>query len=79
MLTDTLAYDTLAYDSIDSRPLPKWLIDQKEGLTSIQPTQMVMKEDHTLEISMAVTLIFIFLVVTILTLYVIRKQKNGTS
>jgi disulfide bond formation protein DsbB len=79
MQNDTLAYDTLAFDSIDSRPLPKWLTDQKKGLTSVQPTQMVMKKDHTLEISMAVTLLFIFLTVIILTLYIIRKQKNKAS
>jgi hypothetical protein len=38
--------DTLSYDSLDNRPLPKWLIDQKSGITTVQPEKLVMKEDH---------------------------------
>jgi heme/copper-type cytochrome/quinol oxidase subunit 2 len=68
--------DTLAYDTLDVRPLPKWLRDQKEGLTTIQPEKMVMKEDHSLKISFVVTSIFILVLVASLTFYFIRKQKN---
>ena len=76
MQPDTLAYDTLSNDSLDSRPLPKWLVDQKEGLTTIQPEKMVMKEDHSLKISFVVTAIFILVLVSILTFYFIRKHKK---
>ena len=76
MLPDTLAYDSLSRDTLDSRPLPKWLTDQKEGLTTLQPEKLEMKEDHALKISFIVTSIFILLLVASLTLYFIRKPKN---
>ena len=76
MQPDTLAYDTLSNDALDSRPLPKWLTDQKSGLTTIQPEKLVMREDHSLKISFIVTGIFIVVMVTILTFYFIRKHKK---
>jgi len=76
MQPDTLAYDTLSNDSLDSRPLPKWLIDQKSGITTIQAEELVLQEDNSLKISFVVTGIFILVIVTILTFYFIRKQKN---
>ena len=71
--------DTLSYDSLDSRPLPKWLVDQKTGVNTIQPEVLVMKEDHSLKISIAVTVIFILLVVALLTLYINRRHKKQAS
>lgn len=71
--------DTLSYDSLDSRPLPKWLIDQKSGITIIQPEELVMKEDQTLKISIVSTVIFIILLVAILTIYLNRKHKKQAS
>ena len=68
--------DTLSYDSLNSRPLPKWLIDQKSGVSTIQPEEIVMKEDHSLKISLAVTISVILLVVVFLTLFINRKQKK---
>jgi len=68
--------DTLLYDTLDSRPLPKWLIDQKSGFTAVQPEKIVMKEDNSLKISFIVTATFIILAVTILTVFVLRKKKN---
>jgi len=79
MQNDTLAYDTSAYGNLDSRPLPKWLTDQKEGLTAIQPEKIVMKEDNSLKISFTVTIIFIIFMVAFLTFYIIRKHKNKAS
>ena len=76
MQPDTLAYDTLSYDTLDSRPLPKWLIDQKSGLTTIQAEKIVMREDNSLKISFVVTAIFILVFIALLTLYFIRKHKN---
>lgn len=68
--------DTLSYDTLNNRPLPKWLIDQKTGLTTIQPQKIVMREDNSLKISFIVTAIFILLTVSILTVYFIKKHKN---
>ena len=68
--------DTLSYDTLNNRPLPKWLIDQKLGLTTIQPQKIVMREDNSLKISFIVTAIFILLVVAILTVYFLKKYKN---
>ena len=71
--------DTLSYDSLDSRPLPEWLIDQKSGISTIQPEEIVMKEDHSLTISFIVTGLFIILLVALVTLYINRKHKNQES
>ena len=71
--------DTLPYDSLNSRPLPKWLIDQKSGITTIQPEEIVMREDHSLTISFIVTGLFIILLVALITLYINRKHKNQES
>jgi len=71
--------DTLSYDSLDSRPLPEWLIDQKSGITTIQPEEIVMREDHSLTISFIVTGLFIIFLVALITLYINRKHKNQES
>jgi heme/copper-type cytochrome/quinol oxidase subunit 2 len=68
--------DSLTYDSLNNRPLPKWLTDQKSGLTIAQPKKVVMKEDKSLNLSFAITGTFILLVVAILSLYILRKHKN---
>ena len=68
--------DTLSYDSLDSRPLPEWLIDQKSGITTIQPEEIVMREDHSLTISFIVTGLFIIFLVALITLYINRKHKK---
>ncbi len=68
--------DTLIHDSVAARPLPKWLKDQKAGLNTIQPGKIVIKEDHSLSISLALTGMFILLVVAILSIYIFRKQKK---
>lgn len=71
--------DTLLYDSLASRPLPKWLIDQKSGVTGYKPEEIVMKEDHSLEISFIATGVFIILLVIFITLYINKKHKNQAS
>jgi len=71
--------DSLSYDSLDSRPLPKWLIDQKSGVNTYQPEELVMKEDRSLEISFIVTGVFIVLLAIIITLYINRKHKKQAS
>jgi len=71
--------DTLSYDTLDSRPLPKWLIDQKSGLTTVQPEKIEMREDTSLKISFIVTAIVILLTISILTVYLLRKNKDQVS
>ena len=68
--------DTLSYDSLNNRPLPKWLVDQKSELTTIQPQKIVIREDHSLKISFIATGIFILLAITILTVYFLKKQQK---
>jgi len=70
--------DSLKYDCIRSRHLPKWLIDQKEGLNTIQPQKIIMKDDKSLQVSFAFTGLFILLIISILTIYTLRKNKKNT-
>jgi len=44
--------DTIIIDSLTSRPLPKWLTDQRDGLNTLQPVKIEMKEDKSLNISL---------------------------
>jgi len=68
--------DTLKYDTLNNRPLPKWLIDQKEGLTTIQPQKIEMREDNSLKISFIITCLLILMAVAISTVYIIKKYRN---
>jgi hypothetical protein len=68
--------DTLKYDTLNNRPLPKWLIDQKEGLTTIQPQKIEMKEDNSLKISFIITALVILVALVISTVYIIKKYRN---
>jgi heme/copper-type cytochrome/quinol oxidase subunit 2 len=71
-----MQHDTLSYDSLINRPLPKWLIDQKSGLTTIQPQKIVIREDNSLKISFFLTSVFILLTVIILTVYFTKRYKK---
>lgn len=73
MYQDTLSHN----DSLEARPLPKWLTDQRDGLNTYQPEIRVMKEDHSLTISMISTGIFIFLAILVLTIYFHLKNKKA--
>jgi hypothetical protein len=68
--------DSVRYDSIGARPLPQWLVKQREGLNAYQPVKIVMKEDRSLETSFILTGVFILLFVSILTFYILRKGKK---
>lgn len=68
--------DTLKYDTLYNRPLPKWLIDQKEGLTTVQPQKTEMRKDNSLKISFIITALLILLAVAISTVYIIKKYRN---
>jgi hypothetical protein len=68
--------DTVSYDSLEARPLPKWLTDQRDGLNSWQPPKMEMKEDASLTWSIGATGILILLFVTVLTFRILRRNKK---
>jgi hypothetical protein len=68
--------DTTQYDSLESRPLPKWLTDQRDGLNQYQPEILEMKEDRSLNISFVITGTVILIVVVFLTVMVLRKKRN---
>jgi lipopolysaccharide/colanic/teichoic acid biosynthesis glycosyltransferase len=69
--------DTIRYDSLDNRPLPKWLTDQRSGLNTYQPPKFEMKEDRSIDISLMITGIFVFSIVILLTVIVLMKKKNN--
>jgi heme/copper-type cytochrome/quinol oxidase subunit 2 len=68
--------DTIGYDSLEARPLPKWLTDQREGLNTYQPEVREMKEDHSLSISLISTGVVIFLTILFLTIWFLKKNKK---
>lgn len=68
--------DTLIYDSVENRPLPKWLTDQRDGLNTYQPGRIEMKEDRSLSVSFAVTGLIILIAIVFLTISVLRKNKK---
>jgi heme/copper-type cytochrome/quinol oxidase subunit 2 len=71
--------DTVGYDSLEARPLPKWLTNQRDGLNTWQPQEIEMKDDHSLQISFISTGIVILIAVVILTIYFLRKNKRGVK
>lgn len=68
--------DSLLYDTVSGRPLPGWLVRQKQGLNTYTPEKMVMKEDKSLQISAIVTGLVIILIVILLTVYFFKKTKK---
>ncbi len=68
--------DTIGYDSLEARPLPKWLTDQREGLNTYQPEVREMKEDNSLNISFISTGAVIILTILFLTIWFLKKNKK---
>lgn len=66
--------DSVISDTISARPLPTWLTRQKEGLNTYQPEPYVMKEDHSLEVSFIATGAGILLIISLLTIYILKKK-----
>ncbi|HZH72529.1 MAG TPA: hypothetical protein VFD91_08565 [Mariniphaga sp.] len=67
--------DSIIYDSLEVRPLPQWLTDQRDGLNQYQPEILEMKKDPTLNRALISTGITILLALIFLTVYMIRKNK----
>ncbi len=72
-----MGQDSMTYDSLEVRPLPKWLTDQRDGLNTIQPARIEMKDDRSLTVSFILTGAIILLAVTVLTVYILRKKKKN--
>jgi len=68
--------DSIGYDSLEARPLPKWLTDQRDGLNTYQPQKLEMKEDHSLQISLISTGAVILITLVLLTIWFLRKNKK---
>lgn len=68
--------DSVKYDSLNNRPLPKWLTDQRDGLNTLQPAKAVIKKDNSPEMSFALTAILIIFIVISLTVVILRKKNN---
>ncbi len=71
-----MGQDTITYDSIDARPLPRWLTSQRDGLNTYRPPELTMKDDHSLAISFLATGAGVILTVALLTLIILRKKKK---
>ena len=69
--------DTIRYDSLENRPLPKWLTDQKAGLNTWQPPKMTIKEDRSIDVSLMITGFLLLFTVILLTIIVLKKKKNN--
>ena len=74
-----MTQDTIAYDSLEARPLPKWLTNQRDGLNTYQPQPLEMKKDHSLQISIISTGVVILITVFVLTIYFLRKNKRSVK
>ncbi|MDD4144707.1 MAG: hypothetical protein PHN68_08735 [Prolixibacteraceae bacterium] len=68
--------DSAIYDSLSTRPLPKWLTDQRDGLNTYQPEVFEMKDDNSLQISIVITGIIIVITVVVLTVYFFYRNKK---
>lgn len=68
--------DTLKYDSLKPRPLPKWLTDQRDGFNTYQPEKIEFKEDNSLNIAFVSTGIATLLIVVLLTVFFLLKNKK---
>ena len=71
--------DTIQYDSLENRPLPKWLTDQRDGLNQYQPEIRVMKDDRSLNTSFMITGAVILLAVAVLSIYILRKNRKNAN
>ena len=69
--------DTRHTDSAASRPLPQWLITQKEASCTVPPPEPEPRKDHSLYISFTFTALFVLLAVVVLSVYVKRKFRKN--
>jgi hypothetical protein len=68
--------DTIAYDSLAARPMPGWLTARKEGTAEIASPEMKIRDDRTIDLSVAITFGALLIAVLAVTLYLRRKRNN---
>lgn len=69
--------DSAINDPLANRPLPQWLINQKEGLCEIQPKEIVMKKSNSLMISSIITGTIILIAFMAFLIYFKRKFREN--
>ena len=67
--------DTIRYDSLDNRPLPQWLTDQKAQSQLIEDKEEFIKKDPSLYISLGVTLVSVLLLVLLFTFRILKRKS----
>ena len=70
-----MVQDSVKYDSLEIRPLPKWLTDQKARNELAGEKEQFIQKDSSLNIAVGITLLSTFLFVLFLTFWII-KRKN---
>jgi hypothetical protein len=70
-----LEQDTSKYDSLEIRPLPKWLTDQKARNMLTEEKEQFIREDNSLNIALGLTLLSTLLFVLLFTYWIIRRKK----
>jgi hypothetical protein len=68
--------DTATYDSIVNRPLPRWLTDQKLGITAVKPQKITMREDNSLRNSFLLTTGIVVVLVVLMTILFLKKHNR---
>ena len=59
-----------------SRPLPQWLQEQKARSELAEEKEDFIQKDHSLYIAIGVTLLTIFLIVALFSVWIMRKKEN---
>ncbi len=67
--------DTIRYDSLEIRPLPKWLTDQKARNELAEKKEQFIQKDNSLNIAMGITVLSTLLLVLLFTFRIIRKKN----
>ena len=67
--------DTLRYDSLDNRPLPKWLTDHKAQSELAKGKEKLIQKVQSLHIAMGVTVLLILLFVLLFTFRIVKRSN----
>lgn len=68
--------DTIRENPLDNRPLPRWLTDQKAQSLLIEDKEEYIRKDSSLYISLGVTLVLVLLLVSLITLRILRRRNK---
>ena len=67
--------DAIRVDSLDNRPLPRWLTDQKAQSQLIDDKEEFIRKDSSLSVSLSVTLVLVLLLVSLFTFRILRRKN----